>query len=482
MADITISSGTIRMANLPGELRVPGWIYIYPEGEPWWIYAYRSPLVPQSPNGIGGIPYMRVALVPTGSNPASYAYASFVIQSTEDAVINPSGARWAFYIFSDDDSPRYICPVAHMESVRIPATPTTNNLTDIAGFNQTSLPPVTNGDRLILGDLYAVNGVFSGDVTAANFFGNGAGLTGIGTGTGAVINTGSTTVGADSDSNGDGIVSLQTRTIERARVDNDGKFVVLGAMDVTGLATFSLGASIPGAKQLSWTTANVAAPSLTDNTIGSRIKIHDGAAPDHTAIGLESGAGWFNTADANAWKFYYAAVLKHTLTKDIFSLNGALHFLSGATNRARIEASASDRLLFEKGDGTELLRIDGGGNGTLTAPNALFAIGSTASPIGTFRGTGASGFLMYDGAANVMASIKSPAASVLAIHGFTGGAAVQMPVKSATPTDPASSAEFNMYNKGSKFIIQYNDAGTVRYKYLDLTGTGVTWVHSLTAP
>ena len=31
-------------------------------------------------------------------------------------------------------------------------------------------------------------------------------------------------------------------------------------------------------------------------------------------------------------------------------------------------------------------------------------------------------------------------------------------------------------------IIQFNDAGTVRYKYLDLTGTGVTWVHTTSAP
>lgn len=54
--------------------------------------------------------------------------------------------------------------------------------------------------------------------------------------------------------------------------------------------------------------------------------------------------------------------------------------------------------------------------------------------------------------------------------------------KSATPSDPTSSAEAKIYLKSDKLVIQFNDAGTVRYKYLDLTGTGVTWVHTTSAP
>lgn len=38
-----------------------------------------------------------------------------------------------------------------------------------------------------------------------------------------------------------------------------------------------------------------------------------------------------------------------------------------------------------------------------------------------------------------------------------------------------------MYFKGTKLIVTYND-GTVRYKYLDLAGTGTTWTHTTTAP
>lgn len=53
---------------------------------------------------------------------------------------------------------------------------------------------------------------------------------------------------------------------------------------------------------------------------------------------------------------------------------------------------------------------------------------------------------------------------------------------SSTPTTPANGTEFNLYYKSNKLIIQYNDGGTVRYKYLDLTGIGTTWTHTTTAP
>lgn len=62
----------------------------------------------------------------------------------------------------------------------------------------------------------------TGSVTATAFFGNGAGLTGIASGTGGVINTGSTTIGADSDSDGVGVIALQTRGTTRVTISNTG--------------------------------------------------------------------------------------------------------------------------------------------------------------------------------------------------------------------------------------------------------------------
>ncbi len=49
-------------------------------------------------------------------------------------------------------------------------------------------------------------------------------------------------------------------------------------------------------------------------------------------------------------------------------------------------------------------------------------------------------------------------------------------------TNPGSGNESNIYLKADKLVLQFNDGGTIRYKYLDLTGTGVTWVHTTSAP
>lgn len=51
---------------------------------------------------------------------------------------------------------------------------------------------------------------------------NGSGLTGITGASGGVNNTGSTTIGADSDDNGSGVISFQIGGVEVAQIDNDG--------------------------------------------------------------------------------------------------------------------------------------------------------------------------------------------------------------------------------------------------------------------
>jgi hypothetical protein len=52
----------------------------------------------------------------------------------------------------------------------------------------------------------------------------------------------------------------------------------------------------------------------------------------------------------------------------------------------------------------------------------------------------------------------------------------------STPAAPGDGYQARMYVKSDKLVIQYKDGINTRYKYLDLTGTGVTWVHTLTAP
>jgi hypothetical protein len=52
----------------------------------------------------------------------------------------------------------------------------------------------------------------------------------------------------------------------------------------------------------------------------------------------------------------------------------------------------------------------------------------------------------------------------------------------ATPSDPTQDSQAKIYLKSNAIVFQFNDGGTVRYKSLTLTGTGVTWVHSTTPP
>ena len=64
---------------------------------------------------------------------------------------------------------------------------------------------------------------------------------------------------------------------------------------------------------------------------------------------------------------------------------------------------------------------------------------------------------------------------------FEGDGAMVLSTAS-TPAAPAVSSEAKIYVKSNRLIIQYNDAGTVRYKSLLLTGTGTTWAHTTTEP
>lgn len=54
--------------------------------------------------------------------------------------------------------------------------------------------------------------------------------------------------------------------------------------------------------------------------------------------------------------------------------------------------------------------------------------------------------------------------------------------EAANTGNPNSGSEAVIYMKADKLIITYNDGGTQRWKYLDLTGTGATWTHTTTPP
>jgi hypothetical protein len=60
--------------------------------------------------------------------------------------------------------------------------------------------------------------------------------------------------------------------------------------------------------------------------------------------------------------------------------------------------------------------------------------------------------------------------------------AIGLAQAAATPTNPSSGGNVVVYAKGDRIVFAFNDGGTMRYKSLLLTGTGVTWTHSTTAP
>ena len=68
------------------------------------------------------------------------------------------------------------------------------------------------------------------------------------------------------------------------------------------------------------------------------------------------------------------------------------------------------------------------------------------------------------------------------MHIAASSGTITMNEDTVAPGSPTASNQCRIYMKADKLVIQYNQAGTVRYKYLTLSGTGVTWVHTTTAP
>src|SRR5262249_38299886 len=52
--------------------------------------------------------------------------------------------------------------------------------------------------------------------------------------------------------------------------------------------------------------------------------------------------------------------------------------------------------------------------------------------------------------------------------------------ETGTPADPTASDRAMIYAKGDKLVVAFNDAGTIRYRWMPLTGTSTTWTHQTT--
>jgi len=62
------------------------------------------------------------------------------------------------------------------------------------------------------------------------------------------------------------------------------------------------------------------------------------------------------------------------------------------------------------------------------------------------------------------------------------GAEISLAEMGSAPANPTVSAQVKVYMKADKFIISYDNAGTMKYRYLDLTSTDATWTYTTSAP
>lgn len=89
-------------------------------------------------------------------------------------------------------------------------------------------------------------------------------------------------------------------------------------------------------------------------------------------------------------------------------------------------------------------------------------------------------FNLTKGMGNLSIAGKLTAPGGIQVSGASS--AVSLTENTTTPSSPAADAEAKIYVKADKLIIQWNEAGVVRYKYLLLSGTDVIWEHTTTEP
>lgn len=156
---------------------------------------------------------------------------------------------------------------------------------------------------------------------------------------------------------------------------------------------------------------------------------------------------------------------------------------AGAVTISALATASSDEIVTV--DSTGLLKK----SGIAFSAGALYGFDYIGKDANNSIGFGSGSSSLYQNESE----ISIHAGTYLALLGSTGGVVIQGGSVSrsyltleenagAIPTDLGSGAEGRIYIKGDKLVIQFNDGGTYRYKYLALNGTGVTWVHTTTAP
>ena len=186
--------------------------------------------------------------------------------------------------------------------------------------------------------------------------------------------------------------------------------------------------------------------------------------------GSSSDLRLFNGSDRVVFLANGTTQLNGTLTMNNQAINGVYSIQQNTSSRWRFD---------QNGDGY----LSGTFRVGSTAPLKIYSTRFPTGDDGPFtEGVLDVERLTGDGGTRLKLIAGSSSIEINHSKGITFSGTTKFIEIAATPANPVSGQELNIYVKGDKLIFQFNNAGTVRYKYLDLTGTGVTWVHTTTAP
>jgi len=149
-------------------------------------------------------------------------------------------------------------------------------------------------------------------------------------------------------------------------------------------------------------------------------------------------------------------------------------------NRLGVGTTAPSHLIHIHGDGANgelALERSSGTKMLFQAQASLGRLGTTTNDKLQFT-TNDTGRLTIDTSGRIGIGTSSPHTT---LH-IGGSGSFSMAEATEHPVDPAANTEAFFYIKADKFIIKFNDSGTVRYKYMVLSGDHVTWVQTLTSP
>ena len=186
--------------------------------------------------------------------------------------------------------------------------------------------------------------------------------------------------------------------------------------------------------------------------------------------GSSSDLRLFNGSDRVVFLANGTTQLNGTLTMNNQAINGVFSIQQNTSSRWRFD---------QNGDGylSGIFRVGS------TAPLKIYSSRFPTGDDGPFtEGVLDVERLTGDGGTRLKLIAGSSSIEINHSSGITFSGTTKLIEIATTPATPVSGQELNIYVKGDKLIFQFNNAGTVRYKYLDLTGTGVTWVHTTTAP